>query len=269
MTPPSPGFDRDGHLSELALARYLYGEADAHARAAVDAHVATCASCAAYLAASVAEDEAAPEAPAWLQAGAVSPASTPARAPIAITSRADRLARAARQLGPWLAAAAAALLLVRPWQGGAAPERDHYTRRGSTLGLSVHVHDGAASHLVDSGAKVRAGDRARFEVIVAEDGYLLVAGLDDRGNVYAGFPQESGAAAVFVQRSAVPRVLPSAIEFDATQGSEHLFAMLCSHPFHLDDMRAAMLVSLTTVGGVVPPPDCTLRRLDLVKAPSL
>lgn len=244
-SPHLPGLDRDGHLSELAIDHYLYGEAGA--RREFDRHLAACAPCKSLVAAVQADD------------GAVVIPQPPA----ATTSRPSRHRLVV--VSSVFAMAALVTLVVAPWRSSPGPEGERYTARGSALSFTVHLHDGITSRAVDPGAVVHPGDRARFKVTLAEDGYLLVAGLDDRGEAYAGYPQEAAAAAVFMSRSLTPIALPTAVVFDDTPGREHLFAMLCDRPFALDEMVDAMRASLRTGDGVAAREGCTSRRVDLDK----
>lgn len=246
-TTPShvPGLDRDGHLSELAIDHYLCG--DPGPRPEIDRHLAACAPCKALIAAVQADDGAlaVPRPPAPIK-------ERPARHRLVVASSV-------------FAMAAVVTLVVAPWRSSPPLEGERFLARGSALSFTVHLHDGITSRAIDPGAVVRAGDRARFEVTLAEDGYLFVAGLDDRGEAYAGYPQEGAAAAVFMSRSLTPIALPTAIVFDDSAGREHLFAMLCDRPFAQGEMVDAMRASLRTGDGVASPPGCTLRRVDLDK----
>lgn len=247
--PHIPGLDRDGHLSELAIDHYLFGEPAAQRVLAL--HLAACAACRASVAAMQALDDAlglAPELP-----------PRPAARPRWIPSR-----------GTWLglsvfAIAAVFTLAIGPWRSLPAGPPDEFAVRGSSLVFTVHLHDGVGSRAGEPGDVIHAGDRARFTVALAEDGYLLIAGIDDHGDAYAGYPQEEDAAAVYLAGSLTPLALPTAIEFDDSPGREHLFAMLCDHPFALPDMTLAMRASVAAGETVSPPPGCALRRVDLDK----
>ncbi|MFO0744534.1 MAG: hypothetical protein U1F43_02535 [Myxococcota bacterium] len=253
--PQNPGFDRDGHLTELGLSRLLYGEGSGAALQASERHIASCATCAAVLAAMRVEDAALaiPEPPLAAH-----------RAARRLSPRTAIVRRVAVAAVGVLAIAAAVVLTVRVSPSG-LDGADRLRPRGSKLELSVHVHDGTASHLVESGGVVHVGNRAGFEVLLADDGFLIVAGMDDAGDVYPCYPQEVDPMAVFTPKTTGRVLLPTAIEFDETPGEEHIFGILCDRPYRLDEVRPAMIASLLVPSVATPPPGCTMKRVDLRK----
>ncbi len=170
-------------------------------------------------------------------------------------------------MGGFVALAAAVLLVVRPFEPGAPgrPDGGFRARGGGYIDLTVHVHDGQVSRTVQHGASVRPGDKARFEILLARGGFVMVVGMDDSAEPYACWPQEEDPAAVYLPKSDVPVLLPTAVEFDETAGAEHLFALWCDHPFHLGDLSPAMTASLFASAATAPP-GCSLARVDLIKA---
>jgi len=245
------GLDRDGHVTGLGFDRLLYGEAGEVA--SLEGHLAKCARCAATLASMRADD-----------ASLVIPLPTAAvRAAVSPRARARRVAVT---FGGMVALAAAALLVVRPFEPDASnlPSDGFRARGGGFVDLTVHVHDGKSSRTVQSGAKVKPGDKARFELLLARGGFVMVVGMDDSADPYACWPQEEDPAAVYLPASDVPVVLPTAIEFDESAGAEHIFALWCEYPFHLGDLSPAMTASLFALIAT-PPPGCSLARVDLQK----
>ena len=92
--------------------------------------------------------------------------------------------------------------------------------------------------------------------------------MDDRGDVYAGYPQEDGASAVYVPKTDGFLELPTAIVFDAIPGDEHLFAMVCDHPFGFKEFESAMRSLADLVTSREAPVGCSVERVDLKKQPT-
>lgn len=258
MNPDShtPGFDRDGHLTELALARTLYGAGVEGASEAAARHLAACATCAAVRERMQAED-----------AALAIPLPSPAvRARADLGAAARRRAQVARLAGVLLAIAAALVLVVGVGHAPAgSTDGDRFRPRGAAFELDVHVHDGSASHLVESGGVVHVGDRAGFEVLLGADGFLIVAGMDDAGDIYPCYPQELDPTAVFMHKTSGRVLLPTAVEFDEAAGDEHIFGLLCAEPYRLDELRPALYAAVLVPSLAPVPAGCSLERIDLHK----
>ncbi len=245
--------DRDGHVTALALERYLH-EPKAHGlRRTLDAHLSACGTCAGRLSAMEAMN------------------ATPLVVPPALLQR--RTQAKVVQLRPRifataaLAIAAVALVAVALPQalGGAAVDLDAtdpapmvqgpgagsatgatgavaastgLRRKGGSFDVGFWVHDGARERAVASGDTVRAGERVGFRVWSATPGYLLIVGVDSSGPAYACHPQSGTAGLVAAAPEA--RTLASAVRFDAKPGLERLVALRCDAPFALADVRVAL-----------------------------
>lgn len=237
------GFDRDGHLTELGLSRLLY-EGDVVAAA----HVEGCATCNTVIAKMRAEDEA-----------------LMIPLPEQKAKRSVNRSQIAGTLA-FVSVVAVIFVVVRSqtelFSGAAKP--DLRARGGGMVDLTVHVHDGRESRVVAPNATVRPGDKARFEVLVAKPGFVMVVGMDDRGEHYACWPQEDNPAAMKMEASDKPVVSPTAIEFDETPGNEHLFALWCDHPFMLADLAPSMTAAVFAPEATAPA-GCSLTRVDLRK----
>ncbi len=199
------------HVSELAIDRLLAGELSLPDAHALRGHTATCRLCAAALDDALAT-----------QRAALPPLPLPRR-----------------RIAPWLtaiAAAAAALAIVVTWpraHGDAAAIR---TKGTAVVGLFV-----AHGDQVRRGAPretVVPGDRIELFTTTTEPRWFAATSSD--GSVYVEPTRvEAGRE----------RVLPIAIELDATLGTEVVTGVFCADRF---DARA-------------PPPDCTFDRFTLVK----
>lgn len=217
-------FTRDGHVSELTLNRLLARELDDDVRAAIEAHLADCGDCSARRDAVERFDT----------AFAIAPPA-PQAAPVV------SLAEARARRGPAfvLVAAAAAVALVfvfaRPEPGPLSPGADDGIRlKGAELSLTVFAKTAdAPPRAVKDGDVVHPGDRLGFQLRSLQDGYAMVVGIDDRGEVYAGWPQSSGGSAKFLPATDAPTDLGVAVRLDDVGARERLIAVRCPTAFGL------------------------------------
>ncbi len=219
-------FDREGHPTELTIARVLADELTLDG--ALATHFESCPACRDALDAARRFDrERALSPPPALRAS-----PTPGRGrwvPLAIAAA---------------AAAVVGVLLLRP-----APEGDGFRLKGG-LALTLVADDGGAQRAVDDGDPVRAGERLGFRVQHAAGGHLLVLGVDGRGETYPCHPQ--GPAPASEERPPTPRAtaLDAAVEFDATPGAETIVALLCDGPVRYAEVAPILAAAR---GETVPP----------------
>lgn len=271
--PRDPAFDGTGHLSDLSLDRlHLDGpDADRDFMARVAPHMATCAACTEALSERIAADASfriGPRAPARRGAEVVPLRPRPRRgALIAATGV--------------LAAAAVALLVVRPWAPTPTPPvgdpvatgegPDVIRIRGGALDFEVQIDDGGARRAVSDGAPVKAGDRAGFAVRTRAPGFVMIVGWDATGAVYLAHPA-AGADPLVTEAEAIgvsaePVRLATAVELDATPGTEHLAAVHCPTAFRFAALAATVdaPTGADALRGRLAA-GCTLRELRLEKA---
>ncbi len=158
----------------------------------------------------------------------------------------QRVAREAPQRASWwrwlapigtIAAAAAALLIVLKVRGKAEqPEADERTTKGSDIALVIHVATETGSRPLASGDTVAPGARIRFEVPGTRGGYVAVVGVDGTGATTVYYPFGGTQAAPL----GLERLLPGAIQLDATAGDEHFFALFSPQPFAIPGTIAAL-----------------------------
>ncbi|HVZ74501.1 MAG TPA: hypothetical protein VHJ20_19100 [Polyangia bacterium] len=154
--------------------------------------------------------------------------------------------RRPRAWAAWLAGgvvALGALVLVavpRPKPTSVATG-DVRTKGSLALGLVVRRASGALDR-VSSGGVVAPGDAIRFDVALAEAGYVVVLGLDARPSVsvYARTAQRTPAGQA---------LLAETIVADDAPGTERVVALSCPAPPVLDDVRAAATHALAAAGG--------------------
>lgn len=205
--------------SDLAIDACLTGEATPEQRAAVDA----CA----------AGD---PEFRALLETRAAGlDAVTDARMRRRLSSPRRRFAVGPGTVIGGLAAAAALFVSMR---SGDAPQpaSDNVRARGAA---SFHVFRkrGEALDEVLSGDLFQAGDRLRFRARgVSPDAYVLVAGVERDGRLFAYAPAEGRAAQAGGLLDALG-TFPGAAELDASRGIEWAHLVHCAGPFELAQLR--------------------------------
>lgn len=133
--------------------------------------------------------------------------------------------------------AAAAALFVSMRTGEAPqPSGDTVRARGAA---SFHVFRkrGEALDEVLSGDLFQAGDRLRFRAKGLEPGeYVLVAGVERDGRLFAYAPAEGGAEQAGELLDA-EGTFPGAAELDTSRGIEWAHLVHCARPFQLSDLR--------------------------------
>jgi anti-sigma factor RsiW len=126
--------------------------------------------------------------------------------------------------GPALAAAAAAVvLMVRPW----GPPDDYLGVKGSGgLGIAVFVQEAGAVRVVGNGEAVRADAAVRFRVRAARTCRLWILSLDARGEVSRLYPGE-GTGGAEVSGAAD---IPGGAVLDGQPGPERIYAVCTPGP---------------------------------------
>jgi len=164
----------------------------------------------------------------------------------------DRL-RTRLRGAPWLAAAAAALVLIVSgallwswWPGGeiAPPE---VALKGA-LGVEVIAKRGTRVFQVEDGQRLLAGDRLRFSPRAARPGQVMVVNIDAAGRVHLFYPPRGDQSAAW--HPAVG-ALPDSVVLDDSQGEERLVVLFGPAPFGLEEIRRAVRMALdrgTSVG---------------------
>lgn len=145
-----------------------------------------------------------------------------------------------------LAAAAAIILVVfRRGDTPSRPDGDDLAVKGDEISLIVHRKTADGSTRLTSGDSVRAGDEIRFEIGGTKPGYVAVVGIDGSGTPFVYHPH-GGAAPIQFDPSS--RLVPKAIQLDATPGDERFFALYSERPFAFD----VVLPALATNGALPP-----------------
>lgn len=212
---------RDGHLTDLALERFLAGELQGEALAEVEAHLAECEDCADRVAAAqlvVPAFEA-------LQAPDLSVLPEPANRPWGGFRAVALAAVALAGAGVWVSAS----------QG---PDDPGVRLKGAGLALEVFV-DGEPPRQLEAGDEVVPGDKLGFRVRAGQDGHLIVLGRDETGSVYPCLPARPGPSQPHA-RSDAPVDVEAAVVLDAVLGTEQFVAIHCDSPPAWDELAEAV-----------------------------
>jgi hypothetical protein len=149
-----------------------------------------------------------------------------------------------------LAAAAAVILVIMKRGGdggGTGVGSDDLQVKGDEITLVVHLGTGAGSKRLTSGDTVHAGDRIRFELGGLKPGFVAVIGIDGSGQPTIYHPDRGTGPIAFDPAN---RVVPGAIELDATAGAERFFAVYSERPFAFEVVLPALATNGALPAGV-------------------
>lgn len=124
-------------------------------------------------------------------------------------------------------AAAAAVFLIFFRRGDAPKHDDDITLKGDGVALIIHLATTGQSQQLGDGDNVKPGDRIRFEVDAAKPGYVAIFGVDGSGKVTLYYPDGPQAA----KYDPEDRLMPGAIQLDATPGDERFMLFYSPKPF--------------------------------------
>ena len=163
-----------------------------------------------------------------------------------IEQRADRLRPPRRAWLRWLvpagalAAAAAAILVFFSSKKAPQPDdrgSDDLMTKGDDISLVIHAAaDGNTARLA-TGDTITPGTRLRFEVQGSKPGFIAVIGLDGSNATTIYYPGPGASEAGTI---GADRLLPGAIQIDATPGDEQFFAVFSARPFAIATVMAAV-----------------------------
>lgn len=126
-------------------------------------------------------------------------------------------------------------------------------------------HGGGAPELAAPDGVVRAGDALRFSYEAPADGYLLVLGLDGRGEAAVLHPY--GAARGAPVAAGAREFLPGSVVLDDAPGPEFLFAVFSPAPVEAGPLLAALRAQARRPEPAVACQGCAVSTLRLRKAP--
>ena len=152
----------------------------------------------------------------------------------------------------WLApmgalAAAAVVVVVLVNRRGPTPAIDDDLRtKGGGVSLVIYLGTGTTSQRLGTGDTVTAGARIRFEAQGTIAGYVAIVGIDGAGVAAIDYPYGGTAPAAIGDQ----RLLPGAIQLDATPGDEHFYAVFSTHTFDLAAAASALRAGTLLPDGV-------------------
>jgi len=263
----TPRFDVSAHLTELDANRILTGELPKDA--AERAHLSDCDQCQDYLERLEREDANFPAPPTFAELDAKFKSASPRTLPSAAPSRWSR----ARQLTA-VVAAAVAVGFVALFTSGPEPvdpvdpiEVDG-VRAKSSYDLVVFIHDGSGARIARSHEEVFPGDRVGFKIAPAPDGHVMIVGIDQTGDIYMGYPQDTQGHSRRFFSGEQEVDIDQALELDDVLGRERLVMLICDEPFEFDDVAYSIEQVEDSVGVDVLPGllgGCVQRELSLQK----
>lgn len=125
-------------------------------------------------------------------------------------------------------AAAIAAIVVRPKDDG-----DDIRLKGGDVSLVVHRATSGVSERLDDGDTVAPGTRIRFEVDAPRAGYVTIIGVDGAGKQTVYFEN--------VRYTPEDRLIPGALELDATPGDERFTLLFSSTKFDIKAPPASVV----------------------------
>ncbi len=141
-------------------------------------------------------------------------------------------------IGALAAAAAVVLVVIRRGSDTTSTQRaDDLQLKGDAISLVIHRQTSDGSVPMSSGDTVHPGARIRFEVGALKPGQLALVGIDGAGTLTLYWPKNSVGSSAFDPKD---RLLPLAIELDATPGDEHFYALYSDKMFALADVVPAL-----------------------------
>ena len=149
--------------------------------------------------------------------------------------------------GTALAAAAAGALVLVPGEQGGADLPLAETFRGS-FDLEVHRVQAGKAEQVGAMVEVRAGDKLQYTLTSPEDGWWMVADVQDNGEVFMWTPP---------RRIQAGTPATAAVQLDDYTGAERAYFIVSEQPMELDVVREAYaaayrqpLAELDTLPGI-------------------
>lgn len=217
-----------GCPSDLALDRLAAGELAE--RGPVEAHLASCQTCAARWAVRTRGWSATPVDPRPL---------------LAAVRRAES-APAPRRWWWWVAAAVPVVVAGVVAAVGASGPGTRHKGEGPPLALTVFRFEAGVARKVPSGTAFSAGDRLRFVVDLPSAGSVGILGVDSKRRLYVAWPRPGDDPS---RPAGAQLELPGAVALDDSAGDETLFLV------HCPGQRSAPSCTVSAAGAL----DCEAR----------
>ena len=259
-------FDRDHHLTELTVNRYLQQEFTRTENILIKQHLEGCDSCKIFLE-TIEDFDAGFAIPNPFEKVITSPNKKP-------EPSIEKFRTFWRSLFQWanpqaIGAAAVVVLLSagtlfllqnQSQMTTTSFELPQFTqpskvrRKGTAPFLKLYAKDKEGTRVLKKGSSVHPGDRIGFEVHPKSSGYLLVYGVDKNMQPYLCYPQSSEGKAKHITEVASDGLkLKQAVRLDKVLGQEQFVALYCQKPFEFKEIETLFTnASDLTAKGQVP-----------------
>ena len=155
-------------------------------------------------------------------------------------------------VGTLAAAAAALVLFLQSKKPAPRPDDgDDFRTKGDDISLVIH----SEAHQLANGDTVTPGTKIRFEAQGGKPGFIAIVGIDGAAATTVYYPYGASEATAIGKE----RLLPGAIQLDATPGDETFYALFSTKPFSID----ATLPAVKGAGSL--PPGIAMSRVVLHK----
>lgn len=146
-------------------------------------------------------------------------------------------------VGTLAAAAAALVLFLQSKKPAPRPDDgDDFRTKGDDISLVIH----SEAHQLANGDTVTPGTRIRFEAQGGKPGFIAIVGIDGSAATTVYYPYGANEATAIGKE----RLLPGAIQLDATPGDETFYALFSTKPFSIDATLPAVKGAGTLPAGI-------------------
>lgn len=146
-------------------------------------------------------------------------------------------------VGTLAAAAAALVLFLQSKKPAPRPDDgDDFRTKGDDISLVIH----SEAHQLANGDTVTPGTKIRFEAQGGKPGYIAIVGIDGAAATTIYYPYGASEATAIGKE----RLLPGAIQLDATPGDETFYALFSTKPFSIDATLPAVKGAGTLPAGI-------------------
>ncbi|MEP6861601.1 MAG: hypothetical protein ABJE66_13325 [Deltaproteobacteria bacterium] len=146
-------------------------------------------------------------------------------------------------VGTLAAAAAALVLFLQSKKPAPRPDDgDDFRTKGDDISLVIH----SEAHQLANGDTVTPGTKIRFEAQGGKPGFIAIVGIDGAAATTIYYPYGASEATAIGKE----RLLPGAIQLDATPGDETFYALFSTKPFSIDATLPAVKGAGTLPAGI-------------------
>ena len=129
-----------------------------------------------------------------------------------------------------------------------APAAERRVLSKGGLAMRIYCKRQDAIFPVEDGAALFAGDRLRFAYTAPMAGYLMIFGVDDDGQIFPYYSEQSLASIPVA--AAARAILPGSVELDGHHGLERIYALWSEKPIPGEPVRKAVADALASAGDI-------------------